>query len=244
MFAHTYQSQDNPWIRVVVSDARPMDCQLLARCVAFRTRLRVVGSATSSAGLVAVTKQTTPDVVLISARLDDGATAGLFALRALRKLPLQSRMVILLDEEEPELVLEAYRNGARGVFCRTEPSWALRKCVQSVRNGQIWASNAQREYIVGALMQVPTLRLPATDLAVRLSKREKEIACMAAAGMTNLEISQELGLSHHTIKNNLFRIFQKLGVSTRTELVLYMVAQRKQLETEASAAQSLAKMPA
>jgi DNA-binding NarL/FixJ family response regulator len=54
-----------------------------------------------------------------------------------------------------------------------------------------------------------------------LSKREEEIARLVAEGMSNRQISQQLTLSEHTIKNYLFRIFEKLGVSTRVELALY-----------------------
>jgi DNA-binding NarL/FixJ family response regulator len=59
-----------------------------------------------------------------------------------------------------------------------------------------------------------------------LSKREMDVACLVAEGMTNREISAKLRLSEHTIRNYLFRIFDKIGVSTRVELVLYCLQER------------------
>jgi DNA-binding NarL/FixJ family response regulator len=56
-----------------------------------------------------------------------------------------------------------------------------------------------------------------------LSKREEEISRLVAEGLSNRQISQRLELSEHTIKNYLFRIFEKLGVATRVELALYAV---------------------
>jgi DNA-binding NarL/FixJ family response regulator len=54
-----------------------------------------------------------------------------------------------------------------------------------------------------------------------LTKREEEVVHLVEDGLTNRQIAVKLGLSEHTVRNNLFRIFEKLGVSTRVELALY-----------------------
>jgi DNA-binding CsgD family transcriptional regulator len=59
-----------------------------------------------------------------------------------------------------------------------------------------------------------------------LSPREEEVALLVAEGLSNREISDRLQLSEHTIKNYLFRMFEKLGVNTRVELALYSLEQR------------------
>jgi DNA-binding CsgD family transcriptional regulator len=96
-----------------------------------------------------------------------------------------------------------------------------------VRDGQIWASNPQLEGIFQALMQVPSRSVTGPEAIAVLSKREEEIARLVASGLSNREISTKLGLSQHTIKNYLFRIFEKFGFSTRVELALYMLNQTK-----------------
>ena len=60
-----------------------------------------------------------------------------------------------------------------------------------------------------------------------LSKREEEVVRLVAEGMTNREVSARLDLSEHTIRNYLFRIFDKLGVSSRVELVLYWLGEKQ-----------------
>jgi DNA-binding NarL/FixJ family response regulator len=60
-----------------------------------------------------------------------------------------------------------------------------------------------------------------------LSKREEEIALLVAEGLSNRQISQRLTLSEHTVKNYLFRVFEKIGVSTRVELALYALNRRQ-----------------
>jgi DNA-binding CsgD family transcriptional regulator len=57
--------------------------------------------------------------------------------------------------------------------------------------------------------------------AILLSRREQEVVRCVAEGLSNREIAQRLGLTEHTVKNYLFRIFDKLGVSKRVEVVLY-----------------------
>jgi DNA-binding NarL/FixJ family response regulator len=59
-----------------------------------------------------------------------------------------------------------------------------------------------------------------------LTKREQELVPLVANGLTNREISTQLGVSEHTIKNHLFRIYEKLGISSRVELILYAVSER------------------
>jgi DNA-binding CsgD family transcriptional regulator len=58
-----------------------------------------------------------------------------------------------------------------------------------------------------------------------LSPREREIVGAVAKGLTNGEIAERLGLSSHTVKNHLLRVFEKLGVSNRVELLVLSLAQ-------------------
>jgi DNA-binding NarL/FixJ family response regulator len=217
---------------VVIADARRMDCQLLTHAIQRNSHIRVIGCATSCAEVISAVRENQPDVAMVSTRLKDGAFAGLLALQELRALQPQSRVIMLLDEDKSELVVEAFRHGARGIFCRTGVSAELRKCLQTVHDGQIWANNSQLEDIVGAVMQVPTSKFSKTEMTALLTKREEEVARLVATGLSNREVSEKLGLSRHTVKNYLFRVFEALGISNRTELVLDILSQTKPPEAE------------
>jgi DNA-binding NarL/FixJ family response regulator len=210
---------------VLVADATRMDCQLVSDAIQRHSHFRVIGHVTSSSEVVSAVRNAQPDVAVISARLQDGASAGLWALQGLRALHARSRIVMLLDKDERQMVVEAFLNGTRGIFCRVGSSGELRKCIQTIHDGEIWISNAQIEYVVDALVQAPALRIVKGAGQNFLSKRELEIAQLVATGLSNLEVSDKLGLSRHTVKNYLFRIFEKLGISTRIELVLYILSQ-------------------
>jgi len=75
--------------------------------------------------------------------------------------------------------------------------------------------------------QVPAVRLVNAKGANLLSKREEEVVRQVAEGLSNHDIAQQLHLSDHTVKNHLFHIFEKLGISNRVELVLYTVSHSK-----------------
>jgi DNA-binding NarL/FixJ family response regulator len=210
---------------VVVAEANWMNCQLLADTIQRHNHFRVVASATTRSEIVSAVNKLQPSVALISSRLQDGAFSGLLALRELCTLQVQPRSIILLDEDNPELVVEAFRHGARGIFCRTGASNDLRKCIQCAYDGQIWVNNSQVEHVVKALMQAPAPRIGNVAAIAALSKREKEIARLVASGLSNRETAQRLSLSEHTVKNCLFRVFEKLGISTRVELVLCMLTE-------------------
>lgn len=207
-----------------------MDCQLVSDAIQRHGSFRVIAHVTRSNEIVSSCCKTRPDVVVISARLQDGVVAGLSALQDLRALNAGSRVVILLDSDERHVVVDAFLNGARGIFCKVASAEELRKCIRSIHKGEIWISNAQVEYIVDALMQTPGLRVVKAPGASLLSRREDEIARLVATGLSNLEVSEQLGLSRHTVKNYLFRIFEKLGISARIELVLYILSQARPSE--------------
>ena len=190
---------------VVIADVCRMDCRLLTHAIQRNSHIRVMASATSCAEVISAVRENQPDVAVVSTTLQDGVFAGLVALRELRALQPQSRVIVLLDEDTAELVVEAFRQGARGVFCRPEKSAQLRKCIQTVHAGQIWANCSQLEHIVGAVMQVPIPKLSETTL---LTKREEEVARLVAAGLSDRQVAEKLGLS---------RVFEE-GVSKRTEL--------------------------
>jgi DNA-binding NarL/FixJ family response regulator len=162
-----------------------------------------------------------PHVALISAELRDGPRAGFETLLQLREIHPAARAVMLLDDCQRELVIDALQKGARGIFYRSHSLRALSKCIRAVHEGQIWAGNAEIEYLLGALAQLNPLRFSTADGKPLLTRREEDVVRLVAEGMKNREIAESLQVTNHAIRNYLYHIFDKLGISTRVELVLY-----------------------
>jgi DNA-binding NarL/FixJ family response regulator len=96
-----------------------------------------------------------------------------------------------------------------------------------VQEGQIWANSHQLNFIVDALAHAAPFRVKNANGKDLLAKREQQVAKLVAEGLNNREVAQRLGLSEHTVSNYLFRIYEKLGISGRVELVLYIVRQEQ-----------------
>lgn len=216
----------NVQISVLVSDSNAMGCHLLDEALR-RANFAVTGIANSADQLARRLEERIPNVTLLSANLSDGRLNGFKALRAIRNSQLNTRVVMILEERDRELIIGAFRGGARGVFFREEPFATLCKCIQMVHEGQIWAGSKELEIILEALATAAPLRAIESFGSRALSKREADIAFLVAQGLSNREIAHRTYLSEHTIKNYVFRIFDKLNVSNRVELALQLTPHRE-----------------
>jgi len=221
---------DDISIRVLVGDASRMASQLIAgqlrssRSPRFET---ILPSSFNSKIIADEIIASRPDVALISGVLQDSSFAGYSVLRVIQPLNLPTRPILLLEDCEHDLVIDAFRSGARGVFSRAESSERLSKCIHTVYKGQIWISTREMEYILDELVTTRPFRIVDAQGYSLLSKREEEVVALVADGLTNRQISEQLKLSEHTVKNYLFKVFEKLGISTRVELVLYALSQSR-----------------
>jgi two-component system nitrate/nitrite response regulator NarL len=219
-------------IRVLVADDTRLHTQLLADALRRGGALEVIGS--DSRELIARADLRNIDVLLLSADLDERSDGGLAVLREVRASHPNVRAVILLDSSKPQLVLEAFRAGARGVLSRQESVETLHKCVRRVHQGQIWANSQQMDLVVHAVTSSQNHSAANAQGMEQLSKREIQVVDSVAQGLTNREIAEHLGLSQHTIKNSLFRVFDKLGVSSRVELLTMTLSRTSQSESAGS----------
>ena len=208
-------------VSTLIAESNLMLCSLLVNALKRYKELRIAACAVDSAEAMEILSKTPVDVGLISANLRNGPLAGFGLVREIRIAHPNIRTVLLLDRFEPELVVDAFRAGARGIFHRSTELKVLFKCLRSVHRGQLWANSKELEVVLDAFFHAAALRVIDAKGAALLSKREEQVVKLVADGRSNREIAREMGLSEHTIKNHLFRIFDKLGVSSRVELVLY-----------------------
>ncbi len=213
-------------VRVFVIEATQMACELVSHILQkSQYDLTVVGCSASLDDKTGF-RLVESDAVVISSNLEEGPHAGFDLLKSLVKTSRSTRCVMLLDRGDRDLIVEAFRCGAVGVYERNQSFEMLPKCVHSVGCGQVWANNQQLIYIMEALASGMVGRV--TDIKGQhlLTRREDEICNLVAEGLKNREIANQLQLSEHTVKNHLFRIFETLGISSRTELILYILGQR------------------
>jgi DNA-binding NarL/FixJ family response regulator len=212
-----------------------MSCRLLSEALSREPGLAVVASAADGEGLQRVLGTTKPDIALISASLPNGPLKPKQSTTVPATSAPACPWVVLLDESEPRAVVAAFRAGAKGVFSRTQSDIRLlAKCIHRVMEGQVWVDSKQMLCLLDELTGNGTGNSEAGCPPPKLTRREESVVRLVVQGMVNREIAEQLRLSEHTIKNYLFRIFDKLGVSNRVELALYAVARLK-LDQDAAA---------
>ena len=211
---------DTQLVRVLIADSGPIQSQLLARALKGRREFEVSTVDLETSALQNFLQSNHADVVLVAGNhLPD-----LSLLRWLRVSYPKIAPVLLAENDDPELVVNALRAGAKGIFLFTQtPFPMLCKCIHCVFRGEVWVNNQQMNYVLDALSDVPMLRVLSSTGRSLLTPREEQVVALVADGLTNRGVASELGLSEHTVKKYLFRIFEKLGISNRVELVLYAV---------------------
>lgn len=212
-------------IRVLVADNSRIHTRLLADALRRDPGLEAVPFESDSSGLAAAAKAHNTDVLVLSSTLDEHPARGFEVLHDLRALHLHTRAVLMLDSSKDEAILKAFRAGVRGVIGRNESIELVSKCVRCVHQGQIWANSKELTIALSALANSPGVRAVNSNGTSLLTERELEVVRCLAEGLTNREIAERLNLSRHTIKNYFFRIFDKLGVSSRVELLFMTLSQ-------------------
>jgi DNA-binding NarL/FixJ family response regulator len=140
----------------------------------------------------------------------------------------KAKAIVLTQEPAHEESIALLRVGAKGIFCIKDLRFDLLcKSVHCVYQGQIWADNDLVRYMIETLSRPQSREVTDSRGKKLLTAREQEVLHLLADGMSNYQLAAHLKLSEHTIKNHLFRIYEKLGVSNRMEAVLYALSPRK-----------------
>jgi two-component system, NarL family, nitrate/nitrite response regulator NarL len=219
--------------RVLIVDRDSMSSDLLANALV-RDR-GCEAAAIHAEDLLGALAESDVDLVVIAAEIVSKSGSGFDLARTISCAYPAVSVVILLHRATHESVVNAFRAGARGVFSRQQQMSEFLDCVEHVRKGYIWAARQETDFLLAAFKSIPAPNVIAAVDAPTLTSREMQVVQGAAVGKTNRTIAGELGLSEHTVKNYLFRAFEKLGVSSRVELLFYLTIRGHSLGASASA---------
>lgn len=218
-----FERSSDQSIEVLVVGADLMTAHLITADLCRQAQFQITECAPDLDSISSCLTNSLPSALMII-----GTAAGeaflehLALLRHVRNRFPGARPIVILNDLSREVVAELFRAGAKGVFCRPEyDSQVLCRCIRCVSSGQIWANSEQLGFVLDAFAEHPPVPLKNAEGSQLLTRREEDVVRHVREGMTNRQIAKELYLSEHTIRNNLFRIFNKLGVSTRVELALY-----------------------
>jgi DNA-binding NarL/FixJ family response regulator len=205
-------------LRARVSELRPLRILLADPHELFRDSLAALLATKPGVGAVegvgTLTDVATridafqPDVLLLDLQMERPATPHIPTFAA------RTAVMVVTATEELDQLLGAVRAGARAIVPKTAPVATLMEALRAVTIGEVWLSRALQSRLVGEL---------ADSSSDRLTIREREIVRLVALGMRNAEVATELYISAITVKTHLSRIFDKLGIRDRADLVLFAV---------------------
>jgi DNA-binding NarL/FixJ family response regulator len=210
-------------IGVLVADSNHLQCQLLVRALRRRQEFHVSSCAMEIEAILSTVSSSSVQVALLNAGANAQHGQPMSIVRGLHLAHPEIAEVLLLDGTDRDSVVSAFRSGAKGLFCFSDFQ-LLCKCIESVHQGQIWVNNEQLRYLIDVIAHVPSLRVVNANGSKLLTPREEQVVALVADGLSNREVAHELRLSENTVKKYIFRIFDKLGISSRVELVLYAIS--------------------
>ena len=172
----------------------------------------VVGEASSGEEAVAQVLQLEPDVVFMDVRMP--GISGIEATKQIRKANPGTKVILITIDESRGAISEAIQAGVSGYLLKDASADALLDAARQAIEGRAVIHPQLTKTFIEEVQHAD--EAPTTT---PLSKREREILQMVANGSTTKEVARDLGISPHTVKTHLERIFEKLGANDRAQAV-------------------------
>ena len=191
--------------RVLVVDDHALLRTGVANIINQEPDLEVVAEAADGLAAVHAFERYRPDVTLLDLRMP--VMEGVEAVRHIRDRDPQARVIVLTTYDTDEDIARALRAGAKAFILKDIAADALVACIHDVLAGKTYLAPAAAAKLAEGVTRV------------QLTPRELSTLRLMADGRTNKEIAGDLGITERTVKTHLGHLFEKLGVTTRTEAV-------------------------
>ena len=203
-------------IRIVLADDHVIVLDGLEQLFRLEPELEVVGRSTTAEAAVKAVQEHRPDVLVLDLVMP--GYDGMWVLRQLSELSLPTRTVLLTAHVEENRLVEAIRLGVWGIVLKEMAPRMLMECVRKVHAGEKWL---EQQSVTRAIERMQKRESEIDRLTRLLTPRELEIVRLASEGLRNKEIGERLSITEGTVKIHLHNIYEKLGVTGRSQLILY-----------------------
>jgi DNA-binding NarL/FixJ family response regulator len=203
-------------IRTVLADDHPIFLDGLSQLLGLEEDIAVVATCVNGEDALVAVKKHRPDILVLDIRMP--GKSGLDILREMKRLEIDTKVVLLTANASTDEVIEAVRLGAQGLVLKEMTSRLLLQCIRSVHAGNQWL---EKESIAKALQHVVQRDTAQHDVASVLTPREREVLTLTTRGMKTKQIAQQLNIVEGTVRIHLHSIYEKLHVDGRVELALY-----------------------
>ena len=197
--------------RVLLADDHPM-IRTALEVLLRDTDYEIVGTAGDGAAALEEVARLRPDILLLDLQMPGGS--GMEVLRRLKAEKSPVRVVLLTAAVDDSALIEAKSLKVQGIVLKNSDPAYLLDCLDRVRHGRSWIDpelTARAKQLAEA---------PRQSGKASLAPRERQLIGLVRSGLRNRDIAEQLGVTEGTVKTYLHALFEKLGVSNRTELAI------------------------
>lgn len=201
-------------IKIAMADDHSVVRTAVAAYLAKKQDLEIVGEVADPTLLSCIIDKTNPDVLVLDAHMPGHKIIK--TAKQLHKQYPQLRILILSAYDRHEYIVGLLKAGAAGYVLKSDSLEMLVQAIRAIATGQEWLSPRVVEILIESVRSN-------NHSQIMLTTREKEVLKLITMGCKNSEIAERLVITVQTVKNHVSNIFNKLGVESRVEAVLFAV---------------------
>jgi len=209
-------------IRLVLIDEHVLSRAGIQAILSSRPGFDIVGEAEIGSDAVALVEREQPDVVLMNLG-PKGNKSSLDVVPQILMASEESRVLILMESQDPEMQHKAVCLGAIGVITMDKPPEILVKAIERIHAGEVWLDRSMTASVLSSLSPAGKAKKvdPEEEKIKALTERELEVVKLVGEGLKNRAIGERLFISEITVHHHLTSIYSKLAVADRLELIVY-----------------------
>ena len=201
-------------IRVLLADDHPVVRAGIRGMLDAESGITVVAESDNGHDAIELASSSRPDIVVLDLSMPGPDTSTI--IRHLKEQTPETRVLILTAHDDDAFIRQAMRAGVAGYLLKEEAPDTIVKAIRAIQRGAAWFSQSVAEKFV----QWQFGREPELGEA-QLTARERDILTLIAKGWSNPRIASELDLAQQTVRNYTSILYQKLGVGSRAEAVVW-----------------------
>ncbi len=196
--------------RVLLADDHPLVLSGIRATLASEAQLELVGEATNGDEVVALCTDLRPDLIVLDLSMPESTPQG--TIRAVRQVSPGTRILILTAYDDQSTIREVMNVGVDGYLLKEEAPEALVRAVLSILQGDTWFSRTVMQTFVETRNDVHN---------IPFTPRERALMNGIGRGWDNRKLALEFDLAEQTVRNYISRLYDKVGVRSRSEAVVW-----------------------